>query len=325
MAKTRKRDTSPSCLDTDHRQSKKRELTFRSPTHPSLSPDGTQFLATVQNPVFNGHQDTLPKLPEIHDDSLKDIPFIHQGTLGAKESIDVNMSYERLEFLGDAYLELIATRVIFPRFPKLTAGQLSQKRQLLVRNETLADFSLAYGFDTRARLPKSVQMSSGGTSRKSWTKIMGDIFEAYIAAVILSDPEDGFSTVEIWMTELWAHTLSNKDEGRLNQNAKAQLATNIMGKGIKIMYRDEAEPEVDKKDGKVLFRIGAYLTGWGWENTHLGSGTGWNKNEAGSQAAAQAMSNPLIAQIKAVKREFDARTAEEKKKEILQGRGKDVR
>lgn len=288
----------------------KKSLNFHLPS--SSSP--AKLPSSPQDLVYNGHRDTLPKLPEILNKSLENIPFTHQGTLNAKESNDVDMSYDRLEFLGDAYIELIATRVIFPRFPKLTAGQLSQKRQLLVKNETLADFSLAYGFDARARLPKDVLMANNFDSRKLWTKIMGDIFEAYVAAVILSDPDDGFSVVEAWLTELWEPTLSNRDEGTLNLNAKAQLAAKIMGKGIKINYREDAQPELNKKEGKILFRIGAYLTGWGWENKHLGSGVGWNKNEAGGHAAAQAMSNPFVSQVIAIKREFDAKKAEERKK-----------
>lgn len=311
----RKRDFKSAFVDNEDPPAKKEEksLNFNLPS----SSNSTELPSSTQRLAYNGHQGTLPKLPGILNKSLENVPFTHQGTLNAKEAHDVDMSYDRLEFLGDAYIELIATRIIFPLFPKLTAGQLSQKRQLLVKNETLADFSLAYGFDARARLPKDVHMANNVDSRKLWTKTMGDIFEAYVAAVILSDPDNGFSVVEAWLTELWGPTLSNRDEGTLNLNAKPQLAAKIMGRGIKINYRDDAPPEMNKKDGKILFRIGAYLTGWGWENKHLGSGVGWNKNEAGAHAAAQAMSNPFISQVIAAKREFDAKTVEEKKNAVM--------
>lgn len=261
----------------------------------------------------NGHPDTLPKVPEILDKSLETVAFTHQGTLGVHEANDVNMSYDRLEFVGDAYLELIATRLIFPRFPDLTAGQLSQRRQLLVNNETLAGFSLAYGFDTRARLPQDFQSSHDRVPRRGWTKTMGDIFEAYVAAVILSDPDSGFSKVEAWMTELWGPLLSKRENETFNVNAKVQLSTKIMGKGVKVTYRDEKEPENGIHGGKILFHIGVYISGWGYQDAHLGSGKGWNKTEAGNRAADQAMSTPLTAKIAAIKREFDMKTAEERK------------
>lgn len=306
--------------------SKKRELGDTSPeyenpptkktcVHPWIPPLSSQGICATSSARigYNGHPDTLPKLPEILDKSLETVTFTHQGTLGVHDVNNVNLSYERLEFLGDAYLELIATRVLFSRFPSLTAGHLSQRRQLLVNNETLADFSLAYGFDTRANLPQDIHLSNGHTTRKIWTKTMGDIFEAYVAAVILSDQTNGFAKVEAWMTELWEPTLSNREEETLNRNAKAQLGAKIMGKGVKIIYRDEKEPEIIKKEGKILFHIGAYINGWGYQDAHLGSGKGWNKNEAGNRAAAEAMSAPLTAKIAAIKRDFDMKTAEERK------------
>lgn len=281
--------------------------------HKQASADVFQTSVSMKQIGYNGHPGTLPKLPEILDKSLETVAFTHQGTLGVHEVNDVNMSYERLEFVGDAYLELIATRIIFPRFPNLPAGKLSQRRQLLVNNETLAGFSLAYGFDARAHLPQDIQSSHNHVPRKIWTKTMGDIFEAYVAAVILSDPDDGFSKVESWMTELWRPLLSNREEETVNMNAKVQLGAKIMGKGVKVTYRDEKEPEMVRKEGKILFQIGVYISGWGYQDVHLGSGNGWNKNEAGNRAAAQAMSTPLTAEIAAIKREFDLKTLEERK------------
>lgn len=272
-------------------------------------------LVPLTSPIhaYNGQKHTLPELPEILDKSLQDVAFTHPGVLARNDTEDVNNSYERLEFLGDAYLEIICSGIIFRQYPHYSAGKLSQKRQSMVNNETLAGFSLAYGFDKRARLPHGLQMASGNDQRKSWTKVMGDIFEAYVAAIILSDPENGLSKVESWLSKLWAPALSSGSAQEVDLKAKVELATKIMGKGVKIFYLDEAQPGVFKKEGQVLFQIGAYITGWGWEKTHLGSGKGWNKNEAGNMAAAQAIANPLTEQIAVVKREFDLKVAQARK------------
>ncbi|MCJ1470428.1 hypothetical protein MMC07_009073 [Pseudocyphellaria aurata] len=262
---------------------------------------------TTPKHAYNGKQRTLPELPEILDKALEDMTFTHPG-IG---SHDIN-SYERLEFLGDAYIEVISSRIIFHRYPFYAAGKLSQKRQSLVNNETLAGFSVAYGFDVRARLPKTLQQASGKDQKKTYTKVLGDVFEAYVAAVILSNPENGFSIAESWLSKLWAPALSGEVEQEVDYNAKSQLATKIGGKHIKISYLDEAPPGVFKKQGQIVFRVGVYLTGWGWENVHLGSGKGWNKTEAGSVAAKQAIANPLTDRIAAVKRDFDLKTAQER-------------
>ncbi len=310
---TRKRTADDVPLDSNSRRPQKKNKNLSANLNFSISASSPQAVPSPST-AYNGHPVTLPTLPEILDKSLAEIPFTHQGTLTGNVTEEVNISYDRLEFLGDAYLELIATRAIFPRFPQYSAGKLSQKRQLLVNNETLADFSLAYGFDQRARLPKNLQMAkSNNDMKKSWTKIMGDIFEAYVAAVILSDPENGFSVAEDWLTKLWSPLLSGGDDATVNMNAKVQLATRIMGKGVKIAYLDESEPDHLTKEGKIVFYIAAYVTGWGWEKAYLGSGKGLNKNEAGNMAAMHALQNPLTAQIAAVKRQFDIKNTQEKK------------
>ena len=269
---------------------------------------------------YNGRPSTLPPLPEIQDKSLVSTLFTHPGTLNGHSSTKVDTSYDRLELLGDAYIELIATRLVFSRFPKMPAGRLSQQRELLVKNETLAEYALAYNFDEKGQLPASMKQG-GKDSKKKWTKTMGDMFEAYVAAIVLSDPTGGFETAEGWLTSLWDNKLSKQpsiETQAADPNAKVQLANKIMGKGIKLNYLDEAPPQELRKEGKLIFQIGVYLTGWGWENTRLGTGKGLSKQEAGAKAAADALVNPLTAQVASVKTRLNSQKS-------LQGNGVKVK
>lgn len=265
---------------------------------------------SVEFPPYNGHPSTLPPLPAIPDKDLESVAFTHPGSLSCDTASKVNISYDRLEFLGDAYIELMATRVIFPRFPRLTAGKLSQQRELLVKNETLAEYALAYGFDEKAKLPRTY--NTPGKDRKLWQKTLGDIFEAYVAAVIISDPEQGFQLAEAWLAALWESKLGSQkreDTETVDPKAKIHLATKILGKGIKVNYRDEAPPVEIREEGKAIFQVGVFLTGWGWKDQHLGSGKGLSKQEAGQKAAADALTNPLTAQVASVKRDFDSQVS----------------
>lgn len=270
--------------------------------------------ASVKFPSYNGHSSTLPPLPPILDQALESVAFTHPGSLSCNTASKVNISYDRLEFLGDAYIELMATRLIFPRFPHLSAGRLSQQREMLVKNETLAEYALVYGFDEKAKLPSTYSIS-GKDSRKLWLKTLGDIFEAFVAAVIISDPEQGFQVAEAWLAALWESKLGvqkREDTETVDPKAKMHLAAKLMGKGTKINYRDEAPPVEIRQEGKLIFQVGAYLTGWGWQEQHLGSGKGLNKQDAGQKAAADALVNPLTAQVASVKRDFDAQMALER-------------
>ncbi|KAG6986477.1 ribonuclease 3 [Physcia stellaris] len=241
--------------------------------NPSTNPTKTKIKPTSLSP--------LPPLPPIHTTSLQDLPFTHQGILGGVPlSTATTQSYQRLEFLGDAYLELIASRLLYTTFPYWTPGRLSMKREQLVKNETLAGYALGYGFQQRARLPEHLLAGGAGPGRggmsakerdkaeKSWNKILGDIFEAYVAAVVLDAGERGFERAEKWMRELWMPLNQNQIEATENPPQldfpKVELSKRIMAKGIRIDYRHEIDPDTVRQKGK--FTIGAYLTGWGWED-----------------------------------------------------------
>ena len=251
----------------------------------------------------------VPPLPPIADQSIAHLPFTHPGSIATGKHSD---SYEQLEFVGDAYIELMATRLIYQRYKYLPVGRMSQIRELLVKNETLAEYSLAYKFDERASVPEST--ASGMYERKVWIKVLGDMFEAYVAAVILSDPNSGFATVEAWLAELWRHKLEERkwENQELDQMAKQTLAQKIMGRDIKLDYVDVGKNVAQSSEGKTWFTVQLYLTGWGWSNQLLGTGTGLSKANAGMRAAMQALQNPLTGEIGAVKRAHDDRVAAER-------------
>ncbi|KAI7620300.1 hypothetical protein KC319_g18735, partial [Hortaea werneckii] len=228
-------------------------------------------------------------------------------------------TYEKLEFLGDAYLELLASRLLYTRFPHITAGQQSQLRELLVKNETLAQYAHAYNFDRRVQVGDLERMQHDSKERgnKGFNKVLGDVFEACIAAIILSSPDDGFAIAEKWMQSLWAPklleaaekeryytpglTLEHADgEGSgnspdplniYNPTAKADLQKKIVGAKVKLEYlpyRDSVELKGDQL-GQNRHYIAVYLTGFGYERKLLGRGEGKNKVEAGNWAAQEAM------------------------------------
>lgn len=140
---------------------------------------------------------------------------------------------------------------------------------------------------------------------KDGSRYGGDVFEAYVAAVILSNPLHGFDMVEKWLRELWSPRLLHVPPVQTVLKYKEQLAKTVMGKGIKLRYVEEqAAKQLD--GGMQTFYIGVYLTGWGWQDQHLGSGSGLNKAIAGDEAAHKALRNsPLIDQVVEAKAAHD--------------------
>lgn len=149
---------------------------------------------------------------------------------------------------------------------------------------------------------------------KGFNKVLGDVFEAYVAAIVKSDLENGFAIVEKWLTALWAPKLeeavkndrlsSSQSNGNLTQTstanplevynptAKADLQKRIFAtQDVKLSY-EKYQDSVELKGaelGQNKHFVALYLTGYGYERKLLGKGEGKNKVEAGNWAAQQAM------------------------------------
>ncbi|PNY26648.1 Ribonuclease 3 [Tolypocladium capitatum] len=260
----------------------------------------------------------LPPLPEILDTELECTAFSHPGAPRLGES------YERLEWHGDAYLEFAATRLIGVTFPQTSAGRSSQLRELLVRNTTLANYFRQYGMASRAKLPadfSSRGLGRGRSADKDLLKTQADMFEAFFAAIIHSDPQNGWTNAVAWIRALWGQTireeirkneravgrwdpkaanpppesngcLESKDDGDVHP--KEKLRVSIGAKGIAIRYEDIPGNKTDKVSGLPMYIVGVYLDGWGEQNKLLGTGTDLSKKEAGRKAAEVALANKKL-------------------------------
>jgi ribonuclease-3 len=255
----------------------------------------------------------LPPLPPIAEPHLHDAVFTHQSihatNLNVHQGIDLGLDYERLEFLGDAYIELIASRALYNRFPQVDVPQLCSWRERLVENLALGKFSEAYGFPDRLKRKVDFDKDS-----KAWKKVVADIFEAYVAAVVLSDPEHGFGTAEKWLDELWApQLLGFKEKVIENPRAREELQKMVSLNGIHLKYQEEKPMTVE--NGLQKYYLGLYLTGWGYENEWLGSGEGQNKAQACISAATDALKRNSPVLQSAARQKQEIKDINAKKKE----------
>ncbi|KAF3038181.1 hypothetical protein E8E12_008519 [Didymella heteroderae] len=266
----------------------------------------------------------LPPLPPIDEPHLHDAVFTHRSFItraGEKGTYtDLDLDYERLEFLGDAYIELIASHALYSRFPHVDVPQLCSWRERLVENSMLGKFSEAYGFTDRLRHHNQWDRNS-----KAWKKVVADVFEAYVAGVVLSDPEHGYETADKWLTELWApQLLSFKEKIIEDPHAKNKLAALVVVNDIKLEYREERPMIYEKGSNLQKYFMGVYLTGWGYKDEWLGSGEGQNKANASSAAAADAIRKNSHATQDAAKQkaELVAKRREEKAKADVEAAAK---
>ncbi|ETN41119.1 uncharacterized protein HMPREF1541_03054 [Cyphellophora europaea CBS 101466] len=318
---------------SQHRQQHNGNGNSHSFTHPHYGQNGpspsytkpkasqkARYNPTTPGPTLKG---PLPPLPPISEAYAKPT-FTHpsraprEHSLQGRPTTDPNtmQSYDRLEFLGDAYLEVIATRLIFSRYPSLPPGQMSSLRERMVRNSTLAAFSVAYGFDKRLDVDHT---SMAEWRRDAQTKVHGDVLEAYVAAVVLSDAQDGFRAAEEWLTELWAPMLEGEEGKPADDAWKERLFTRVGYKGVKLAYVEERPMFMGK--GVETYFVGVYLTGWGYENQLLGSGQALSKKAAGMEAARKALEEgdeALLQEIDVLKAEAMKKDQEEREAKALE-------
>ena len=126
----------------------------------------------------------------IEEPSLFQRALRHRSMLSQEKYAKYD-SYERLEFLGDAVLDLIAAEILFNKYPKKDEGFLTKIRAKLVRGETLSGFSSDLGFE------ELMEIGENNASVKISKSILADVFESLIAAIYITNGyKEAFQFVE---------------------------------------------------------------------------------------------------------------------------------
>lgn len=131
------------------------------------------------------HNERVAKLERIINLNIND-PFLYVRALQhrsilADESFKASDSYERLEFLGDAVLDLIVTEIIFDEFPDDNEGFLTKLRAKLVKGDALAEYARQLKLSELLVLGQRAK----GQGIEFSKSILADVFEALIAAIYL--------------------------------------------------------------------------------------------------------------------------------------------
>lgn len=182
-------------------------------------------------------------------------------------------SNERLEFLGDAVLELISSDYLYARFTQVPEGELTKKRASLVCEPSLAYCAREFGLPQFLLLGKGEDMT-GGRNRDS---IVSDATEALLGAIYL---DGGFASAKEFIHKFILKDIEHK---KLFYDSKTILQeivqSDYKGKEIEYVLTGEIGPDHDKKF-VVSLVVG---------DKTLGEGTGRTKKAAEQEAAYRAI------------------------------------
>ena len=210
---------------------------------------------------------------QFRDPSLLQLALTHPSYCN-EHGLDATGSYERLEFLGDAVLEVAVSDHLYRQFPEADEGQLTKSRSSLVRGEVLARVARRLGLGERLRVGRGVEAKG----ERDQDSVLAAAFEATIAAIYL---DRGAETAREFIARHMAPELAEiTHSGSPPENPKSQLQELLQGEGHPPpQYREACRKGPDHSP---VFTFEVIVAG-----KVLGIGSGGKKSEA-ERAAAEA-------------------------------------
>ncbi len=167
------------------------------------------------------------------DETLLETAFTHTSYANEHRLLKISHN-ERLEFLGDAVLQLIISEYLYTKYPKRPEGDLSKLRSMIVREESLAGFARDCQFDHFIKLGRGEE-KSGGRNRDT---ILGDLFEAFLGALLL---DKGVEAVKSFLYQVMIPKVEAGDFERVTDyKTKLQELLQING-DVEIAYQVVSE------------------------------------------------------------------------------------
>ncbi|MCD7949517.1 MAG: ribonuclease III [Erysipelotrichaceae bacterium] len=192
----------------------------------------------------------------------------------ANESHDYKKDYERLEFMGDAVLQLYVSKFIFQLFPDVPEGTLTTLRSKLVREESLARFSKELHLGELLYLGIGEE-KSGGRERES---VLANIFESFIGALYLDCGEE--EVLKILKQTIYKHVNDlDYDDITDYKTTLQELVQADQRKTVTYQLLEASGPS-----NAPEFTVAAVM-----DDMRLGVGKGTSKKRAEQQAAKDAL------------------------------------
>ncbi len=188
------------------------------------------------------------------------------------------VSYERLEFLGDAVLELVVTRIIYDLMPDAPEGEMTKMRASVVDETSLAAVAVQLDIPPFIRLGRGEEQS-GGRHKRS---IQSDVVEAILGAVFL---DGGWPEADRVIRAVWGPMIETRNGAVDVMDARSRLQEILAGEGRVVSFTyDRSGP-----DHAVEFTATALVDG-----EAVAVGAGGSKKAAAIDAARSALESGVL-------------------------------
>lgn len=213
-------------------------------------------------------------LPDFSNQDLLTTALTHRSALNEHISTSTE-SNERLEFLGDAVLELATTEFLYQTLPHEQEGKLTAFRSALVKTTTLAEVATELGLGEKLYLSKGEEATGGRTN----ISLLADTMEAVLGAMYL---DQGLETVKTFLAKHLFPKFDVIQEQRLYKDAKSALQEYVQAQGHEAPQYNvlsEVGPDHDKEFTVEVLAMGRKIA----------EGSGKSKQQAQQAAATAAL------------------------------------
>lgn len=187
---------------------------------------------------------------------------------------EIGQDNERLEFLGDAVLELLVSEYLFLKFPKMPEGELTRLRATIVCEPSLVRFATKLNFDKYIRLGRGEEIS-GGRKRPA---LLADVFEAFVGAYYL---DQGIAAVKDFLHRFVVSELQDVNAPLLT-DYKTMLQEHVQREGLGALSYLILEERGPAHNREFVAQVTL-------DHKPMGEGMGRSKKEAEQHAAQMTM------------------------------------
>jgi len=215
-------------------------------------------------------ENNLEQLEELLEYQFNDIELLHKAMTHSSLADNRSDSNERLEFFGDAILDLVICQRLFEKFPDYQEGDLTKVKSMLVSRKTCSKIAAGLEFSRFAKVGKGMEKT-----RAMAGSISAGIFEAIVAAIYL---DGGHDKAKEFILRLFDPLIEKASSEQHHENFKSLLQQHCQRKFSvtpEYLLLDEKGPDHNK-----CFEVGIVI-----EHRHFPTAWGVTKKDAEQRAA----------------------------------------
>lgn len=185
-----------------------------------------------------------------------------------------NLAYERLEYLGDAVLELVVSRELFTLFPKADEGELTKLRAGIVSRQHLAELCAELGWGEQLEMSPQLEKAGGRRTQS----VLANTFETVVGAVMMDSHYQAARKVSL---ALLADSLAH---------ARDFLSVNFKGQLLELLQAiDNVAPTYETRPVSEESSAGPFVARALWHGEEIGRAEAPSKHKAEMAAAQDAL------------------------------------